>query len=162
MRLNGVSGARGGNSLNPPANTTSRMADSGATAPSAGPFKASEFDVQHKRRSARERAADDVEVFLDRVARHRFYNQRAAARSQNFSRTLCRRPPDRPCRAGNRRRSTMSNCSSGSSLAFATAKVTRSETPASAARWRAVAIGLLVIVETPEARVRIGLRHDDC
>ena len=43
--LKGVSVARR-NSLKPPARTTSRIADSGATAPSAGPFKAIEFAVQ--------------------------------------------------------------------------------------------------------------------
>src|SRR6266403_2819133 len=45
IRLNGVSLARL-NCLKPPARTVSRIAASGATAPSAGPFRASEFDVQ--------------------------------------------------------------------------------------------------------------------
>src|SRR5882724_545064 len=45
MRLNGVSLVRL-NCVKPPAKTVSRMASSGATAPRAGPFKASEFEVQ--------------------------------------------------------------------------------------------------------------------
>ena len=45
MRLKGVSVARR-NSLKPPARTTSRIADSGATAPSAGPPSAIELEVQ--------------------------------------------------------------------------------------------------------------------
>src|SRR6202795_3883778 len=46
-RLKGVSVARR-NSLKPPARTFSLMASSDATAPSAGPSSASEFEVQHK------------------------------------------------------------------------------------------------------------------
>src|ERR1051325_361045 len=47
IRLNGVSAVRR-KSLKPPLNTVSRRAASVATAPNAGPFEASELDVQHK------------------------------------------------------------------------------------------------------------------
>src|SRR5690349_7015248 len=47
IRLKGVSDVRR-NSRKPPAKTVSRRAASLATAPKAGPFEASEFDVQHK------------------------------------------------------------------------------------------------------------------
>src|SRR5258705_12457309 len=138
MRLNGVSVARR-NSLKPPAKTTSRIADSGAMAPSAGPFIASAFEVQQSV-EAPEKVRPMMLKFSSTVLPAIGSTINALPSAPNTSAALLQAPMGSPMSCKQSKNVTRSYCSSGSSLALATAKVTRSETPASSARCRAVAM----------------------
>ncbi len=139
-RLNGVSAARR-KRVKPPAATTSPIRASPACAPSASPTSCdSDAGVHRNVENAVVGAADRVEVVLDAVAGHRLDDHPRAVRRERLVDVA--RGADRVAHVVQavEHRHEVVAARRDRAAAAAVSKRTRSATPASCARWRAVSI----------------------
>ena len=140
-RLNGVSAARRKRREPARPGTTSRIRASPAWAPSASPTSwDSDAGVHSSVENAVVRAPDRVEVVLDAVARRSARRSSRCRRASTSRGRGGRRRPGRPCRAGSRTSSRGHSRCHCTPPPGPTWKRTRSATPASCARRRAVSI----------------------
>src|SRR5205823_2863103 len=136
--LKGVSVVRR-NSLKPLARTVLRSASSEATAPSAGPSCANEFDVQHKVEAAANVRPMGLK-FSSTVLPAIGSTIRADPSGASTSLARAAAPTGSPMSCRQSKKQIRSNCSSGICAASETANETRSDTPAASAMLRACLI----------------------